>query len=382
MSFNIYIFYDYFSPAYKAGGPIRSIDNLVQLLDNSCSLFIVTSNHDHDGSLLPVKKNSWIKYSENCYVIYLDEKARSYTSIKNLCNTKSIDLIYINGLFSMFTTIIPLRLSKKLNIPTLIAPRGMLQEGALAIKALKKRGYLWILKNLWLKHNESIFWHATDNQEVLDIKKNIGSKELVRVVGNVPSYTNENPSEIAISTSFRFITISLIAPKKNHLWFVESLKRVDLGNKKIIYDIYGPADREYLEVLQKAIAVLPNNIEVNIKSPIIPTKVNNTLRSYHYFVLPTYGENFGHAIFEAFNAGRPVLISDKTPWLDLKKKNAGWDLPLDKNTWDDILKQCLQIDQPGYNLLSAGARRVAEDYIDAQDLKTQYIGMFEEASKD
>jgi glycosyltransferase involved in cell wall biosynthesis len=234
---------------------------------------------------------------------------------------------------------------------------------------------------LLLKNNNSLFWHATDNQEVLDIKTNAVNNKMVHVVGNVPSYTKENPSKIAITTTFRFITISLIAPKKNHLWFIDSLKRVGLTGINIIYDIYGPADREYVEILQDAIAVLPDNIEVNIKSSIIPTEVNTILRSYHYFVLPTYGENFGHAIFEAFNAGVPVLITNKTPWLELERKRAGWDIPLDKTMWDDSLSQCLEIDQFGYDLLCDGARRVAVDYIEAKDLKMQYLDMFEETSK-
>ena len=35
------------------------------------------------------------------------------------------------------------------------------------------------------------------------------------------------------------------------------------------------------------------------------------------FLLPTGGENFGHAIFEALSCGVPALISDRTPWRDL-----------------------------------------------------------------
>ena len=35
------------------------------------------------------------------------------------------------------------------------------------------------------------------------------------------------------------------------------------------------------------------------------------------FLLPTGGENFGHAIFEALACGVPALISDQTPWRGL-----------------------------------------------------------------
>ena len=47
------------------------------------------------------------------------------------------------------------------------------------------------------------------------------------------------------------------------------------------------------------------------------------------FFLPSFSENFGHAINEALSVGVPVLISDKTPWRNLQEKGMGWDLSLD-----------------------------------------------------
>jgi glycosyltransferase involved in cell wall biosynthesis len=53
-----------------------------------------------------------------------------------------------------------------------------------------------------------------------------------------------------------------------------------------------------------------------------------TLAGYDLFLLPTRGENFGHAIFDALEVGLPVLLSDQTPWRDLERIGAGWSLPL------------------------------------------------------
>ena len=36
------------------------------------------------------------------------------------------------------------------------------------------------------------------------------------------------------------------------------------------------------------------------------------IKEQHLFVLPTFGENYGYAIFESLAIGRPVLISDQT----------------------------------------------------------------------
>ena len=42
------------------------------------------------------------------------------------------------------------------------------------------------------------------------------------------------------------------------------------------------------------------------------------LSTYDVMILPTLGENFGHIIVEAWAAGCPVLISDRTPWRRLE----------------------------------------------------------------
>jgi glycosyltransferase involved in cell wall biosynthesis len=50
---------------------------------------------------------------------------------------------------------------------------------------------------------------------------------------------------------------------------------------------------------------------------------------YDLFFLPTAGENYGHVILEAALAGLPLLISNNTPWRNLKKEGVGWDINLE-----------------------------------------------------
>ena len=79
----VLILYDYFDPAYKAGGPIRSLVNLVKLLRRQLDLHILTTNQDHDESILEVIPDQYVSYSDSAQVMYLSKQKRSYTSIKN-----------------------------------------------------------------------------------------------------------------------------------------------------------------------------------------------------------------------------------------------------------------------------------------------------------
>ena len=97
-----------------------------------------------------------------------------------------------------------------------------------------------------------------------------------------------------------------------------------------------------------------------------------------YFFLPTQGENFGHVIFEALSSGCVLLISDKTPWTDLKEKNAGWALPLNDNRpFADKLRQLCSMNEEQYNEKSKAAFQYAEDYLSKTNLKSRYLSLFQ-----
>ncbi|MEQ8552208.1 MAG: glycosyltransferase [Cyclobacteriaceae bacterium] len=370
------IFYDYFTPAYKAGGPIRSLENLIHLLKGHFNIFVITTNQDHGGETLEVVADEWIKRSDKVFVIHLSPENRTFINVKKLVSKIEFDGIYINGIFSPFTTIIPLKLGKRLNVPIWIAPRGMLQRGALSIKPLKKKVYLFLLKFFLLRRNQ-VNWHATDEQEEQDILRFTGKMASIKVVGNIPSYDSTFLPVVKEMDCLKLVTISLIAPKKNHVFFLNVLKEIDTTHS-VIYDIYGPvSDEEHLRSLQHLAKQLSSNIKVAFKPSVKPREVNEILKSYHYFVLPTLGENFGHAIFEAFNVGLPVLISDQTPWKNLAGKSAGWDLALNEKTWIKTMNEVINQGVEDYHTLQAGARKVAEDYISSENLRENYLTMFQ-----
>jgi glycosyltransferase involved in cell wall biosynthesis len=106
-------------------------------------------------------------------------------------------------------------------------------------------------------------------------------------------------------------------------------------------------------------------------------QVEQLINEHHLCVLPTLGENFGHAIFEALNAGRPVLISDQTPWCNLAEHHAGWDLPLsDENRFVQVLQQVADMDNEAFQQWSTGAWQYAKNFTGHSNLKEKYKELF------
>jgi hypothetical protein len=73
--------------------------------------------------------------------------------------------------------------------------------------------------------------------------------------------------------------------------------------------------------------------------------------------MATWGENFGHSIAEALNHGLPVVISDRTPWRNLHKISAGWDIPLNQAAFEIVLQICLSMDNQDYQAMRKKAHQ-------------------------
>jgi glycosyltransferase involved in cell wall biosynthesis len=75
---------------------------------------------------------------------------------------------------------------------------------------------------------------------------------------------------------------------------------------------------------------LPEHVSIEYCGAIEYERIGEHLALSHFLLLPTRFESFGYVIVESLAAGRPVIISDKTPWRGLQQRGIGWDLPLSK----------------------------------------------------
>ena len=88
------------------------------------------------------------------------------------------------------------------------------------------------------------------------------------------------------------------------------------------------------------------------------------MANYHFSLLQTQHENFGHSIIESMAAGCPVIISDQTPWRGLEAVKAGWDIPLKEETaLLKAIETCCKMDQQTFNEYSKAAFNYASQVI-------------------
>lgn len=284
------------------------------------------------------------------------------TQLGRVLRETPYDVLWLNGFFDREFTI-PTLMRRRSGLvpvrPTLISPRGEFGSGALGLKSGRKRAYLSLVHRAGLLHGVAL--HATNEDEKAHSQA-VLPKQPVEVAPNIRLLPELPPPLKPDPNRLRIAFVGRIARIKNLDFALEVLKHV---KAPVRLEILGPAeDAAYWSQCQEIAAGLPPYIEVVPRGEVANKAVSAALAESDIFLLPTRGENFGHAIFEALAHGVPALISDATPWRDLENAHAGWNLPL-----NSPLAFAERID--AYRTLSAqeraqyrlGARRRAERWV-------------------
>ncbi len=375
---HILICIDWFVPGYKAGGPIQTVRNFVQAMGDSFEVSVLTGDRDlHDTQPYQgIERDTWLDFAPGIRVCYLSPEAQKPNYIRKLIKDLKPDYLFVNSLYSLIFNIIPVQTALRKAIPIVWAPRGTLAPSALAIKPLKKKAYLALLRLLgWPRR---VVWQATNEEEKSFIQDHFGSRHMdIRIAPNLPKQRQE-PFKVVDKQAgeLNLVYHSRISLVKNLEFFLHCLEGME---ENIRFDIYGPVeDPNYLKELNKQIQGLPPQIEVNFKGPVAPPDMAGVLAPYHFSVLTSKGENFGHAIFEALLAGKPVLISDRTPWKNLEEKKVGFDISLQKpEEMKRAIKVALQMDAKAYTDWSRAAWEFARDFREAPKLMAQNRALFQ-----
>lgn len=371
----ILIFIDWYKPGFKAGGPIRSISNLVDYLSEKLDFYIVTRNTDYLDTkpYESINPDQW-NTIDSSKVYYFSKNNLSYKNIKQLVSEINPNYIYCNSLYSLYFSLTPIYIAKKEKIKSVLAVRGMLSQGSLGVKSGKKKIFLALTKAFNL-FNKSIF-HATNSIEKKDIETVYGKNKNIIIAQNLPekNQTEFQQKEKEVE-SIKLTSIGRIAPEKNTLYALEVLKNVKYN---VTFDIYGPIySDEYWNKCKTTINLLPSNIVVNYKGILEHHKIEQALKNYHVLFLPSTGENFGHVIIEAMINSCIPLISNKTPWVNLETKQIGYDIPLEKQAlFSETIDILALMDEKTLNKSTKNAHQFAADIINDKKLIEDYYKLF------
>ncbi len=366
----IFICIPWFHPAFRAGGPVQSIANLVNEFTDDIEYKIFCSNTDLNNITLDnIETDKWVQYNLNTQVWYSGPVNRSRTLVQLVEEIKP-DILYIIGIYSWHFNVVPLVFCKSPR--KIISVRGMLHPGALSQKRIKKTFYLNLFKVLGL--HKKISYQATDSAEKIHIEKVMGKEANIFIAGNFPHKFLREATSIKKRNELSLISVALISPMKNHLLILQALQ---LCTSIIEYHICGPVkDMVYWQLCLQQIKLLNKNITVHYHGEVLPGMVQEMIKKGHVFILPSKSENYGHAFYEALSAGKPVITSNNTPWLQLSENHAGINVLTEVEAIKNAIEFFAAMQQDEYDSWSAAASAYALASVDFKQIKLQYEEMF------
>lgn len=366
----VLILADYYIPGFKAGGPIRSIQSICDALYQQCDIYLITRDRDI-GSTEPYKDispNKWSKVGD-INVMYKVEGDVSISFMRKIFKSIQPDVIHLNSLMSIRFSFIPLLgtlFEKSFAGKILLSPRGELSDGALKLKKYKKKLYLKLFELLKLHHR--VEWITSSDGEKQDVYGKFGKSEvIIHRVDNIPNFSQWEEELIRLEPKnerqLRLVFFSRISPMKNLAFLLHQLKDFEFD---IQLSIYGPQeDMEYFNTCSKIVSQLPHNVGVEFLGALSPSRVYSTLKEFDLFVLPTLGENFGQAIWEALASSVPILISERTPWKNLQEEGVGWDIDLENPAeFKEVLKKMHGMSESQHQYMRSKCRNFALEYVE------------------
>ena len=163
--------------------------------------------------------------------------------------------------------------------------------------------------------------------------------------------------------------------KKNLHFALEALQHVDLKGRRLRVDLVGPAEDE--AYLQKLLGMSKSGLEVRHVGAVPPHELGPLWERSHALLMPTTHENFGHAVVEAWAHGRPVLLSDQTPWRGLSDAGLGWDLPLVQAAWVRGMEEALDWQGETWQKMSEACQDKHRSLVEDPKLVADNLALFE-----
>lgn len=375
----IVIFIDWFYPGYKAGGPVRSCLNMIEALKDDYDFWVITRDTDYctDTPYEQVESDTWNQLEEHLHVYYFSKKRLSSKGLQKVVKDIDFDIAYINGIYSFYFSVLPVWLLRRSPQRKIVSVRGMLADTAVEVKSLKKKLFLKLVRLINLYKN--IIFHTTNTHEAKQVGKYLSDTNEVFVADNLPNLSRQLKLEKRKKEvgKLKLVSLARISEEKNIAFALEILKEIE--GVEVQFDLYGQVyDERYWDKCQKIIAELPGNVAVHYKGSLPAEYVHDSFLTYHLLLMPSRGENFGHAIIEALQSSMPVLISDRTPWNNIEEKKCGKVISLkNPGAFSKAVIEYANMNQKLYDEHSQAAFEFAKDFLENDSRIKDYYRLFE-----
>jgi len=250
--------------------------------------------------------------------------------------------------------------ARRLNVPLVIQPRGMLEPWALEFHGARKRLAMILFQRRDLDDATALV--ATSRDECKNFRR-LGLEQPVAVIPNgidlrVPDRLGPDRRQADGLRTALFL--SRVHPKKGLIPLVQAWGRLRPAGWRL--RIAGPDEGGHLaDVLAEARRVAIDT-DIEYIGSIDDDDKSDLYLDTDLFVLPTYSENFGVVVVEALAHGVPVITTRGAPWPELISHGCGWWIDVGMEPLFDALRTATQLADPERRAMGERGRALARRY--------------------
>lgn len=304
-----------YAPAWRYGGPIRSVHGLCKALAGlGVEVQVFTTNVDGPGRLdvpvgRPVALDSvQVRYFDSAWPRRLYFSPSMAAALR--AELRHFDLVHLHSVF-LWPTWCAARNARAQRVPYIVSPRGMLVRELVQRKStLAKKAWIALIERRNLEHAAAV--HATSGVEADEIARFGFRLRRVAVVpnavepaeGEAAACAGSGP-ELAPDASPFVLFLGRISWKKG----LDRLLAAFAGVPGARLLIAGNDDEGYVAKLRARAAELGLLERVSFAGPVDGPAKARLYRHAALLVLPSYSENFGNVVLEAMAEGCPVVVT-------------------------------------------------------------------------
>ena len=316
-----------FAPAYRYGGPIRSVEGLVvELARRGLDVRVLTTDaHGHERLSSRPGWQSW----RGVPVRYLRRWAKPDLAPALLweayLEARRSDVVHVMALFSA-PSMVGLLAAQLAGKPVVLSPRGVLEPVALEMASAQR-------KRAWLRAfapalRRVTLFHATSAAEAESIARVLGPTVRVRVV---PNGADLEPRDIAAIRKGRapptpwIGTLGRLHPIKALDRLLEAAVILRARGVDLEVVLAGPPsdDAACLAELDRLASRPELEGRVHFPGELAGEAKLEFLAWCRVLCLPSHSENFGNVVVESLACLTPVVAAHGTPWGELESCGAG-----------------------------------------------------------
>jgi glycosyltransferase involved in cell wall biosynthesis len=321
----------YYAPAFVYGGPPRSIHGLcVALRRHGVDIEVLTTDANGVAALPPAVTAAGdyeVVPVPYCPRGWPEEPIASSTLVSALrAAFARADLVHIHGLWNRVVWGAA-SACRRAGVPYVLSPRGMLEPGAIAHHAWRKRAAYALFERRTLTHASLV--HATSEQEARTVARWQPGVRTVTIPNGIaldaPSPSNAIESREPPDVRVLILFVGRIHAIKRLDLLLDAFARLRSGRRDVHLVIAGPDEQGLRAVLERRHAGLER--AVSWVGAVDAGQRQALLARARALVLCSDSESFGMVVLEALAASRPVVVAETCGWSVLRDRQAGFVVP-------------------------------------------------------